>query len=114
MTLGVIDELLALRIKPYWQCSLGHERLGITYGEFAEVEDRRGQHSAGVAVANALDQVLQIADAAGSDHRHGHRVRDRARERDIETLPRAVAVHGSEQDLAGTKRHHLARISDGI
>ena len=37
-----------------------------------------------------------------------------ARERDVEALPGAVAIHGGEQDFAGAERDHLARIVDGV
>ena len=80
----------------------------------AEMEDRGRQHRGGVAVADALDQMIESADAARGDHRHRHRVGDRAGERDVETGPGAVAVHRGEQDFAGAERHHLARIVDRI
>ena len=78
------------------------------------MEDRRRQHRGGVAVADALDQVIEIADAAGRDHRHRHRIGDRARQRDVEAGLGAVAVHRGQQDFAGAERHNLARIFDGI
>src|SRR5499427_371102 len=67
-----------------------------------------------MAVADALDQVLERADAARGDHRHRYRIGDGAGERDVETLPGAVAVHGGEEDFTGTERDHLARVIDGI
>ena len=108
------DGAADLRIEPHRQSGLGHEGLGVAHRKFAEVKDRGGQHGAGMAVANAFDQVLEIADAAGGDHRHGHRIGHRAGERNIEALPRAVAIHRGEQDFAGPERDHLARIVDGI
>jgi regulator of protease activity HflC (stomatin/prohibitin superfamily) len=103
-----------LRVEPHRQSGLGHKGLGVAHGKFAEVKDRGRQHGAGMAVANAFDQMLEIADAAGGDHRHGHRIRHRAGERNIEALPCAVAIHRSKQDLSGPERHHLSRIVDGI
>ena len=44
----------------------------------------------------------------------GHRVGDRAGQRDVEAVPGAVAVHRGEQDFAGAERHHLARIVDRV
>ena len=67
-----------------------------------------------MAVADALDQMVEIADAARGDDRHRHRVGDRARQRDVEAAPGAVAIHRGEQDFAGAERHHLARIGDGV
>ena len=42
---------------------------------FAEMKDRGGEHRARAAVANALDEMIERADAARSDDRD----RDRAR-----------------------------------
>ena len=58
--------------------------LACAHRVLAEMEDRRRQHRGGVAVADALDQMIEIADAARGDHRHRHRVGHRARERDVE------------------------------
>ncbi len=45
--------------------------LGFADGELPEVEDRGGQHGSGVAVADAVDEMIEIADAAGGDHGNG-------------------------------------------
>ena len=37
----------------------------------AEMEDRGGEHRGGAAVADALEQMVERADAAGGDHRDG-------------------------------------------
>jgi hypothetical protein len=74
------------------------------------VEDRRGEHGGGVAITDALDQMLERADPARCDHRHRNRIGDGAGERNIEALPGAVAIHGGQQDFAGAQRHHLARV----
>ena len=58
--------------------------LGLAHRVLAEMEDRGRQHRGGVTVADALDQMIEIADAAGGDHRHRHRVGDRAGQRDVE------------------------------
>ena len=64
--------------------------------------------AARAALARALGQhlghVLDGAAAAGGDHRHVHRVRHRAGERQVEAVLRAVAVHAGEQDLARAAR----------
>jgi hypothetical protein len=69
----------------------------------AEMEDRGRQHRGGVAVADARDQVIEIADAAGRESPAPHRVGHRARERDVEARSGAVAVHRGEQDFAGAE-----------
>jgi hypothetical protein len=40
----------------------------------SKVENRGGENGGGVAIANALDQVIERADAARSDHRDPHRI----------------------------------------
>ena len=44
--------------------------LGFGDGEFAEVKDRGGKHRAGAAVANALDEMIERADAARRNDRN--------------------------------------------
>src|ERR1700730_13889911 len=72
-------------IEPHRQAGPGHMILRLAHGIFAEMEDRGGQHGAGMAVADALDQVIEIADAARGDDRHGDRVGNGAGQSDIET-----------------------------
>src|SRR5271169_2323399 len=103
-----------LRIEPHRQPGLGHVILGLAYRIFAEMEDRGGEHGAGMAVADALDQMIEIADAAGGDDRHRYGVGNGAGQRKIVTVPGAVAVHRSEQDFPGAERCHFARVSDGV
>ncbi len=93
---------------------MGHIVLGLPYGILAKVKDRCRQHRGGVAVADAFNQMIKVADPAGGDHRHGHRVCHGAGQCDVETLSRAIAVHGGEQNLAGAERDHLARIAERI
>ena len=59
-----------------------------------------------MAVAHALDQVREGADAAGGDHRHRDGIGDRARQGNVEALLGAVAVHGGQQDLARAELGH--------
>ncbi len=73
-----------MRAEPHRQAGRGHVRLGLADGEGAEMEDRGGQHRGGVAVADAFDEMVQRADAARGDHRHAHRVGDRAGQREVE------------------------------
>ena len=72
------------------------------------------QHGAGVAVAHAFNKMFQRANAAGGHNRYGHGIRHRARQRDVEALSRAVAIHGSQQDFAGAERGDLACILDRV
>ena len=53
----------------------GHDRLGLGDGVLAEVEDRRGQDGVGAALDDALDEVVERADAAAGDHGHARRRR---------------------------------------
>ena len=78
------------------------------------MEDRGGEHGARMALADALDQMIERADAARGDDRHRDRVGNGARQRDIEAQAGAVAVHGGQQQFAGAERHDLARKVDGI
>src|SRR5260370_42212257 len=52
--------------------------------------------------------MLVAARSARCNHGDGHRLRDRADERDIITLQGAVAVDRGDQDLAGTTTLRLA------
>src|SRR5689334_25163233 len=80
----------------------------------AEMENRRRKHRGRMAVADALDEMIERADTARGDNRHRNGICHRASERDIKAGTRAVAVHGGEQDLAGAKRDNFFRISDRI
>src|SRR5262245_13324635 len=78
------------------------------------MEDRGRQYRGGVPVANALDEMIEIADAARCNHRYGNAIGNRLRQRNVKALPGAVAVHGGEQNLTGTERDHFLGIFDGI
>ena len=80
----------------------------------AEMEDRGGEHRAGMAVANARDQMVEIADAAGCDDRNGDSVRDRPDERQIVAALGAVAVHGGDEQFAGAELRHLTGERDSV
>ena len=80
---------------------VGHQRLRLGDRVLLEVEDRRGEHGVGPTEHDAVDEVIERADATAGDHRHGHRVGDRPGQFEVEALPRAVAIHRREQDLAG-------------
>ena len=50
--------------------------LGLGHRVLAEVEDRRGQHGVGAALGDALDEVVEGADAAAGDDRDADGVGD--------------------------------------
>ncbi len=88
--------------------------LGLAYGKFPEVEDRRRQHRGGMSFADAVHQMIEIAHAAGGNHRDAHAVRDRARERKVKTLPCAIPVHRGEQNFTGAERNDFLGVFDGV
>ena len=49
-----------------------------------------------MAVPDAGDEMIERADAARGDHRHGHGIGDRPGQRDVEARAGAVAVHRRE------------------
>src|SRR5207244_3461099 len=51
--------------------------------------------------------MLEGADAAARDHWHADRFRHGAREREVESALRAVAIHAREEQLAGAAAGHL-------
>src|SRR5450755_3929211 len=70
------------RIEPHRQPGLRHVGLRLAHAVLAEMKDGCRQDGGRMAVADALDQMIEGADAARRDHRHRHRVGDRAGERD--------------------------------
>src|ERR1700735_2844315 len=83
-----------------WQSRLGQNRLCFRNSGLAEMEDRGGQHGAGMAFGDTLHQIVQRTHAARGDHRHMDGVADGAGERDVIARFGAVAVHRGEQNLA--------------
>jgi hypothetical protein len=83
-------------------------------GEFAVVEDRGAEDGVGVAIGDRLVEVHERAGAAGGDHRHGDRVGDRPRQRDVVAVAGAVAVHAGQQDLPRPQLDALDRPRDGL
>ncbi len=71
-----------------------------------------------MAVADARHHVVEIADTAGSDHRHRHRIGNRAGERDIEAEYHSRMVTDPSTYFTATKRlgndqSRLSQIKDG-
>ena len=69
--------------------------LGLPYGELPEVKYRRRQHRGRVALPDAVDQVIEIAHAAGRDHRNPDAVGHGLGQRQVEPLPRAGKLAGA-------------------
>ena len=78
------------------------------------MKNTRGKHGARAALGDAVGQVLQIANAARGDDRDRHRVRHLARQLQIKTGFRPVAIHAGEQELASAKLGHASRPSHDI
>jgi hypothetical protein len=78
------------------------------------MEDGSGEHSAGMAVANAVDEVVEVADASGRNHRHRHRVGDGSDQADVVAGLGAVPVHGRDEKLAGAECGGFAGVIDGV
>ena len=85
-------------------------RLGLRNREIAKMKDGGRQHRGRTAFRDAIDEVIQRANAARCNHRDGHSIRDGARQRQVKARARAVAIHGCEQDLARAfLRHALGK-----
>lgn len=78
------------------------------------MEDAGGEHGVGLALDDALGEVLELAHAAagndGDVHGPGHGARQVA----VEAVAAAVAVHGGEQDLPRPAPGRLAGPFDGV
>src|SRR5690349_18658133 len=94
--------------------AMRHVGLGFLHGVFAEVENTRCQHRAGVPFEDAIGQMLQVADTAGSDHRNAQRIADGAGDAEIEAVFHAVLIHAGQEDFAGTEAFHFLRPLDCI
>src|SRR5664279_6156548 len=85
---------------PYGEVVLGQVGLEPGNGEDALVEERGGQRRVR-AVFQGLEEVQLAARATGGDEGDGE-LRGQIQEQQIKTVPRAIPVHGREQDLAST------------
>ena len=92
----------------------GEVGLGLGDRIGAEMEDRGGEHGAGMALFHALDQVVERADAARGDHRHMHFIGNGTGQFEVEADAGAVAIHRGDQKLAGAALDHLGGELDGI
>src|SRR5690606_19718488 len=71
-------------------------------------------HRVGTTLQHAIDQVLEVTDATRGDHRHRHRITDRPRERNVETILCAVTVHAGQQDFTRAVVRHAGGPLDRI
>ena len=78
------------------------------------MEDRGGEHGAGVAFGHALDQVIQRAGAAGGDHGHVDRIGHGAGQGDVVAGLDPVVVHRGQKDLSRAFFDHGAGEIDGV
>ena len=78
------------------------------------MEDARGENGVGLALNDALRKVLERAHAARGDYGDAHRARNGTRERDVEAVLGAVAVHAREKNLSGTAACGLLGPLDGV
>src|SRR5262249_50949188 len=97
-----------------WHATGGEVPLRIPDGVLAEVEDGGGQGRVGPAWRGALGEMFERPHAAGGDHGHRHRRRDRAGQLEIVAVPGPVAVHAGQEDLARPELLRLARPADDL
>src|SRR5690349_501142 len=106
---GAVTAARRHRSWPNSDTGTGQMRLRLADAIGAEMEDRRRQHGGGVAVADALDEMVERADAARGDDRNGDGVGDGTGEGNVEARFGAVAIHRGQQDLAGAAGRHALR-----
>lgn len=88
--------------------------MGFGDGGFAIMEDGGGEDSARMALCDALDEMLEIADTARGYDRNGYGICNGAGEREIIAVARAIAVHGGDEQFACAKSGELDGMAQGI
>jgi hypothetical protein len=88
--------------------------LDFANGGFAVVQHGSQQGRVGVPIDKGIRQMLGAPSAARGDHGYGDRVGNRAGERDIVTIARAVGIHRCQQDFTGTSAVDFLRPCKGI
>ena len=63
---------------------------------------------------HAVDEMVEVADAARGDHRDRHRIGDGAREFDVEADLRPVAIHRGQENFASPEFRDFARVIDRV
>ena len=77
--------------------ALLHIALGFFDGVFAKVENRSGEYRIGMTFNNAVNQMLEISDAAGGNHRDRNRDAHIASKFQIKYRIRCVPLHSGEK-----------------
>src|SRR3989454_6860381 len=77
--------------------------LGLAHGELAEMEDARREHRVGLSLEHRLREVLEVAGPARRNHRNADCLRHGSRQRDVEAVARAIAIHAGEQEFTGAR-----------
>src|SRR6266850_4055129 len=80
----------------------------------SEMKNRSSERSIGRSVTEDIDEVSGRSRAAGCDHRNRDRSGDESYEFTIESGPRSVAIHGSEENLASSSRSGFLCPLDGV
>src|SRR5690242_12857059 len=88
--------------------------LGLAYRVLPEMENGCREHGGCMAVADALDHVVERANAPRRYDGNIDAVGDRPRESDVITFLGAVAIHGGEQDLAGAESDDLLGVAYSV
>src|ERR1043165_3298116 len=88
--------------------------LDLPDGKGREVEDGGGQHGRGVAFPYPFYEMVELAGAARRHDRDRNRVGHGPREREIEAVPRPVAIHRREEDFAGPEPRYLLGVGDRV
>src|SRR3569623_943407 len=81
---------------------------------FAEMEDARREHRAGMAVADPGDEIVEPPAPARGHDRHADLVGDRARKLEVISVARSVTVHAGAQQFAGTELREPKRVLDRV
>ena len=81
--------------------------LGLFNGKFAKVKNTGGKHRVSAAIDNTVRQVLQRTDATRRDYRHVDCLGNLPYQRQIETIPHAIAIHTGYEQFAGPRLRHL-------
>ena len=80
--------------------------LHLRHRECAEME-HAGCKQTGSASVCACDEMIECSHSAGCNNRQADRLADCLQKIGVETLPRSVAIHAGEQDLACAERFQL-------
>ena len=78
------------------------------------MKERRGQYRARSAAFDGIAEVCEASGATRSDDADLQDRGDGTQEIDIESCARAVAIDGSQQDLAGAEGFGAAAPVDGV